>query len=66
MRRCCEEEQLANIIALVADWKRLSNKNFSIVAEFVENEDIQNLLLGFEIDYSQGYLFSKPAPEIEG
>ena len=66
VRRCCEEEQLANIIALVADWKRLSNKNFSIVAEFVENEDIQNLLLGFEIDYSQGYLFSKPAPEIEG
>ena len=66
VKNCCEDEQLANIIALVADWKRLSNKTFSIIAEFVENEDIQSLLMKFGIDYSQGYLFAKPEPEIEG
>lgn len=66
VKRCCDDEESANLIALVADWKKLSNKSFSIIAEFVENNDIQNILLNFDIDYSQGYLFSKPTPDIEG
>ena len=64
VRKCCEDEQSANLIALISGWKKLSNTNFSIVAEFVENEEIQKLLLEYNIDYSQGYLFSKPSPEI--
>jgi EAL domain-containing protein (putative c-di-GMP-specific phosphodiesterase class I) len=35
-----------------------------IIAEFVENQEIQDLLMSYGIDYSQGYLFSKPCPEI--
>ncbi len=31
-----------------------------IIAEFVENEDIQKVLLEYDVPYSQGYLFSKP------
>ncbi|MBO4493336.1 MAG: EAL domain-containing protein, partial [Ruminococcus sp.] len=64
VKKCCEDEKSANLIALISDWKKLSNNNFSIIAEFVENEDIQKILLDFGIDYSQGYLFSKPGPDI--
>ena len=65
VRKCCDDEQSANLIALMSGWKRLSNRKVMIVAEFVENQDIQELLLDFNIDYSQGYLFSKPSPEID-
>ena len=64
VRNCCEDEQSAKLIALIASWKKLSSSNISIIAEFVENEDIQKLLLDCNIDYSQGYLFSRPSPEI--
>ncbi len=33
-----------------------------IVAEFVENENIQNIILENNIDFSQGYYFAKPVP----
>ncbi|MBR6274386.1 MAG: EAL domain-containing protein [Lachnospiraceae bacterium] len=64
VKRCCDDEQSANLIALISGWKRLSGKKMKIIAEFVENENIQNLLMDFNIDYSQGYLFSKPAPDL--
>ncbi|MBQ8965539.1 EAL domain-containing protein [Ruminococcus sp.] len=65
VRKCVEDEQSANLIALISGWKKLSNRKVEIIAEFVENQDIQDLLLDFGIDYSQGYLFSKPSPELE-
>ena len=64
--RCCEDDESEKLIALIADWKKLSNRSFRIVAEFVESEEIQQLLLRYHIDYSQGYYFSKPSPDIEG
>ncbi len=64
VRNCCEDEQSANLIALVSDWKKLSNKSFRTIAEFVENQDIQDLLVKYGIDFSQGYLYSVPSPEI--
>ncbi len=36
--------------------------NSKIVAEFVEDEHIQDILEEIKIDYSQGYYFSKPKP----
>ncbi len=32
------------------------------IAEFVENEEIQTILEQFNVNYSQGYLFSRPMP----
>lgn len=32
------------------------------VAEFVENEDVLNLLHDINIDFGQGYYLGKPAP----
>ena len=37
-------------------------QNIQIVAEFVENEEIFNILNNLGIDYSQGYYFGKPEP----
>lgn len=37
-------------------------QNFKTVAEFVENEEIFNILKNLGIDYSQGYFFSAPKP----
>ncbi len=39
--------------------------DMKVVAEFVENQDVQNIIESFQIDYSQGYLFSKPEKDIE-
>jgi len=38
--------------------------NIKIISEFVENEDIMNLIKDFEIDYAQGYYIGKPEEEI--
>ncbi len=35
------------------------------IAEFVENEEIQKILEEYNVNYSQGYLFSKPQPICE-
>ncbi len=35
-------------------------QNIEIIAEFVENEDIFNILNELGVDYSQGYYFGKP------
>ncbi|NPA59352.1 MAG: EAL domain-containing protein [Epsilonproteobacteria bacterium] len=37
-------------------------QNIQIVAEFVESEDIYNILSELDIEYSQGYFFGKPEP----
>ena len=36
-----------------------------VIAEFVETEEIQELLIEMGVDYSQWYLFSKPTEELE-
>lgn len=64
IKKCCENRESENLIALISGWKNLSPRNISIVAEYVENESIQNKLRSFDVDYSQGYLFSKPSPDI--
>ncbi|MCR5122199.1 MAG: EAL domain-containing protein, partial [Ruminococcus sp.] len=65
VKKCTQDEQSVNLIALIAGWKQLSNNRMKIIAEYVENQDIQNTLIRYGIDYSQGYLFSKPNPEPE-
>ncbi|MBR1864264.1 MAG: EAL domain-containing protein [Ruminococcus sp.] len=65
VKNCVDDEQSANLIKLISGWKTLSSQKFMIIAEYVENQEIQDLLLNFGIDYSQGYLFSRPGPELE-
>ena len=49
---------------MISSWRNLSIRNIKIVGEFVENCDIQNKLEKYDIDFSQGYLFSVPSPDI--
>jgi EAL domain-containing protein (putative c-di-GMP-specific phosphodiesterase class I) len=65
VKNCCKDPESENLVALVSDWKRLSVHDVKIVAEFVENGDIQNKLEEYGIDYSQGYFFSIPSPELK-
>jgi EAL domain-containing protein (putative c-di-GMP-specific phosphodiesterase class I) len=65
VKKCTQDEQCVNLIALIAGWKNLSNNGMKIIAEYVENQDIQNTLMQYGIDYSQGYLFSRPDPDID-
>ena len=66
IRKCCEDRESENLIALISGWKQLIGRDIRIIAEFVENEAIQSKLLAYDIDFSQGYLFSVPSPEIDG
>ena len=65
IRNCLENPETENLLALISTWKGFTNHKIDITAEFVENEEIQQKLLQYNIDYSQGYLFSKPSPDIE-
>ena len=65
VRNCCKDQESENLVALISGWKNLSTREIQIVAEYVENEEIQKKLNRYGIDYSQGYLFSKPSPELE-
>ncbi len=64
VRRCCENREAELLITLIMGWKNLSAQKIKVVAEFVENEEIQNMLVKYGVDYSQGYLFAKPTPDI--
>ncbi len=35
-------------------------QNMQVIAEYVENEEIYNILCSLDVDYSQGYYFGKP------
>jgi EAL domain-containing protein (putative c-di-GMP-specific phosphodiesterase class I)/GGDEF domain-containing protein len=39
--------------------------NIQVIAEFVENQEIQKIIEELDIEYSQGYYFSKPSSSIE-
>ncbi|MBR4819836.1 MAG: EAL domain-containing protein [Clostridiales bacterium] len=64
IRKCCDDSESEILLALISGWKTMSSFNISIIAEYVENEEIQNKIISYDVDYSQGYLFSKPAPDL--
>jgi len=46
------------ILRIIVDFAR--NLDSKIIAEFVEDQNIQSVMEMLSIDYSQGYHFSKP------
>jgi EAL domain-containing protein (putative c-di-GMP-specific phosphodiesterase class I) len=64
VKQCFDNPEAENLITLIMGWKKLSGQKLSVVAEFVENTEIQNILLRYGVDYSQGYLFAKPERDI--
>lgn len=41
------------------------DKNISVIAEHVKDEEIQNIIKNFNVLYSQGFYFSKPTPLVK-
>ncbi|MBO7631903.1 MAG: EAL domain-containing protein, partial [Lachnospiraceae bacterium] len=64
IKQCFANPEAKNLITLIMGWKQLSDQNLWVVAEFVENKEIQSILLKYGVDFSQGYLFSRPEKEI--
>lgn len=64
IRNCTTSKDSENLIALIAGYKKLTDREIRIVAEFVEDKNIQKILMKYNIDFSQGYLFAKPEPTI--
>ena len=64
VKECCNNKASEVLVQLISSGIRMNDNDSKIVAEFVENEAIQDKLLRYNIDFSQGYLFSRPAPEI--
>ncbi len=58
IRKICEDADCCQLLEIVAMWCQKHDKK--VIAEFVENSNIQDILCSYHVDYSQGYLFSKP------
>ncbi|MGN1404001.1 MAG: EAL domain-containing protein [Ruminococcus sp.] len=59
IRNICSDSYALEFLEMIAGWAHRHQK--AIVAEFVENEEIQKHIERNHIRYSQGYLYSKPA-----
>ena len=64
VRECNVNPASESLVKMISGWYRASGRNAKLIAEYVENEAIQKKLLEYGIDYSQGYLFSRPDPEV--
>lgn len=51
-----------NVVETIVSFAK--KQNIKTVGEFVENENIFNILKDIGVDYSQGYYFAKPEPKI--
>lgn len=60
IRNINSSEMDYKIVESICELARM--KNMTLVAEFVETEDIRQTLFRMGIDYAQGYLIGKPAP----
>lgn len=58
IQKICEDADCRQLLEIVAMWCRMHGKK--VIAEYVENDHIQDILCGYSVDYSQGYLFSRP------
>lgn len=54
----CKDDSCQDFVSMLANWANTRDKK--VIAEYVENEEIQQALLKNNVTYSQGYLFSKP------
>jgi FOG: EAL domain len=64
VKECCKNKASEGLVQMISTWNGISGRDTRIVAEYVESKAIQEKLLEYSIDYSQGYLFSKPVPEL--
>lgn len=60
IRMICEDEKSMQFVNILSSWCK--TQKTQVIAEYVENSEIQEHIEDMEISFSQGYLFSKPQP----
>ena len=60
IRMICSDEKSMQFVGFLSSWCREQNRK--VIAEYVENTEIQQNIERMGIPFSQGYLFSKPEP----
>ena len=60
VRHVCDNAKDKAIVNAICQLSR--DMHFQTIAEFVENEDISELLANIGVDYAQGYAVSQPRP----
>ena len=58
VKRICDDENCRELMEMVNGW--CSKNDRQVVAEYVENENIQKVIEELGINHSQGYYFAKP------
>lgn len=60
IRMICDDEKSMQFVSILSSW--CSTQETQVIAEYVENPEIQKNIENMGISFSQGYLFSKPQP----
>lgn len=60
VRMICDDEKSMQFVNLLSSW--CNTQETQVIAEYVENSEIQRNIENMGISFSQGYLFSKPQP----
>lgn len=60
IRMICDDEKSMQFVSILSSW--CSIQETQVIAEYVENSEIQRNIEDMGISFSQGYLFSKPQP----
>lgn len=58
IRMVCHDDKCRDFLVIMNEW--CCHQNKEVIAEYVENEDIQRIIEQMGIAYSQGYYFAKP------
>ncbi len=62
IKNIVEDKLSRNIVETIVTFAK--KQNVKIVAEFVENEEIYELVKSLGVDFTQGYYFAKPTAEL--
>ncbi|MFA9373059.1 MAG: EAL domain-containing protein [Poseidonibacter sp.] len=58
IKNIASDEYSKNVVETIVSFAK--KQNIQTIAEYVENEEIYNILYDLGVDYSQGYYFGKP------
>ena len=58
-----KDKNIHTVVSTIVNFAK--NLNMKVIAEFVEDEEIYDVLKKLEVDYSQGYFFSIPQEELD-
>lgn len=58
VKEICSDKSCQEFVSMISNWGNSRGK--PVIAEYVENEAIQNKIVSYDVTYSQGYLFSIP------